>query len=88
LETVPADTIVIQGEEDDVVPLSAVLDWARPQHLPVTVFPACGHFFHGRLTQLQRYIVGLWPAAVQAAAHPAAQASAPAAAQASAHARG
>ena len=65
VENVPADTIVVQGEEDDVVPLSAVLDWARPQQLPVTVFPGCGHFFHGRLTQLQRYIVGLWPAASQ-----------------------
>ena len=62
VETVPADTIVVQGEEDDVVPLSAVLDWARPQQLPITVFPGCGHFFHGRLTQLQRYIVAQWPA--------------------------
>ena len=63
VDIVPADTIVIQGEEDDVVPLSAVLDWARPQQLPITVFPGCGHFFHGRLTQLQRYIVAQWPAA-------------------------
>lgn len=62
LETVPADTIVVQGEEDDVVPLDAVLGWARPQQLPIVVFPGCGHFFHGRLTQLQRYIVGMWQA--------------------------
>ena len=60
VETVPVDTIVVHGEEDDVVPLSAVLDWARPQQLPITVFPGCGHFFHGRLTQLQRYIVAQW----------------------------
>ena len=57
---VPADTIVIHGEEDDVVPLAAVLDWARPQELPVVVFPGCGHFFHGRLPQLQRTIAGMW----------------------------
>ena len=63
LQTVPADTIVIHGEEDDVVPLDAVLAWARPQQLPITVFPGCGHFFHGRLTQLQRVISGMWPAA-------------------------
>jgi alpha/beta superfamily hydrolase len=25
---VPADTLVIHGEEDEVIPLSAVLDWA------------------------------------------------------------
>jgi hypothetical protein len=56
----PADTIVIHGEEDDVVPLAAVLGWARPQELPVVVFPGCGHFFHGRLPQLQRVITGMW----------------------------
>jgi alpha/beta superfamily hydrolase len=57
---VPADTIVIHGEEDDVVPLGDVLAWARPQSLPVTVFPGCGHFFHGRLPQLARVIAGMW----------------------------
>ena len=56
----PEDTIVIHGEEDDVVPLADVLTWARPRQLPVTVFPGCGHFFHGRLPQLQRTITGMW----------------------------
>ena len=60
VESVPADTIVIHGEEDDVVPLADVLDWARPQQLPIVVFPGCGHFFHGRLPQLQRVITGMW----------------------------
>jgi alpha/beta superfamily hydrolase len=57
---VPEDTIVIHGEEDDVVPLAAVLAWARPQQLPVIVFPGCGHFFHGRLPRLQRTISSMW----------------------------
>ena len=57
---VPADTIVVHGEDDDVVPLADVLAWARPQHLPIVVFPDCGHFFHGRLPQLQRTIAGMW----------------------------
>lgn len=48
-ETVPPDTLVVHGERDDVVPLSAVLDWARPQSLPVVVVPGGEHFFHGRL---------------------------------------
>jgi alpha/beta superfamily hydrolase len=60
LDSVPADTVVIHGEHDDIVPLADVLDWARPQALPVLVFPGCGHFFHGRLVQLQRTITGLW----------------------------
>src|SRR5262249_10182399 len=36
---VPADTLVIHGEHDDVVPLAATMDWARPQALPVVVVP-------------------------------------------------
>ena len=46
-------TLVLHGELDDTVPLSAVLDWARPQILPVTVIPAGGHFFHGQLPLLR-----------------------------------
>jgi len=59
-EYVPENTIVIHGEEDDVVALRDVFEWARPQQLPVIVFPGCGHFFHGRLPQLQRTISGMW----------------------------
>jgi alpha/beta superfamily hydrolase len=54
---VPADTLVIHGESDDVVPLLATLDWARPQNLPVIVFPGVGHFFHGQLALLKKVIV-------------------------------
>lgn len=53
-------TLVIHGEADEVVPLSAVLDWARPQHLPVVVMPGVGHFFHGQLPQLRNLIVRSW----------------------------
>jgi len=60
IEAVPPDTIVIHGEEDDVVALADVLAWARPQQLPIVVFPGCGHLFHGRLPQLQRVITGMW----------------------------
>ena len=56
-ETVPADTLVIHGEHDDVVPLAAVLDWARPQSLPVVVVPGGEHFFHGRLNLLAEIVV-------------------------------
>jgi alpha/beta superfamily hydrolase len=57
---VPDDTIVIHGEEDDVVPLADVFAWVRPQALPIVVFPGCGHFFHGRLPQLARVVTSCW----------------------------
>jgi hypothetical protein len=56
VEPVPAGTLVVHGEEDDVVPLSEVLAWARPQKLPVVVLPGAGHFFHGNLVELQRIV--------------------------------
>jgi alpha/beta superfamily hydrolase len=62
LPSVPQDTLVIHGESDDVVPLSATLDWARPQSLPVTVLPGVGHFFHGQLALLKRLVVQAWSA--------------------------
>lgn len=46
-------TLVVHGEQDDTVALTAVLDWARPQALPVTVIPGVEHFFHGRLPLLK-----------------------------------
>jgi alpha/beta superfamily hydrolase len=58
---VPADTLVIQGQADDVVPMAAVLEWARPQSLPVTVVPGAGHFFHGQLPVLKQIVLGAWP---------------------------
>ncbi|MCI4429969.1 MAG: alpha/beta fold hydrolase [Burkholderiales bacterium] len=57
LPRVPADTVVIHGESDEVVPLSATLDWARPQSLPVIVFPGVGHFFHGQLALLKSVVL-------------------------------
>ena len=57
MPAVPPDTIVIHGEIDDVVPLAATLAWARPQSLPVIVFPGVGHFFHGQLALLRNVVV-------------------------------
>ncbi|MES3002116.1 MAG: alpha/beta hydrolase [Pseudomonadota bacterium] len=50
-------TLVIHGEIDDTVELSAVLDWARPQSLPVTVAPGVEHFFHGQLPLLKSLVL-------------------------------
>jgi uncharacterized protein len=53
-------TVVIHGEADEVVPLAATLDWARPQSLPVIVVPGVGHFFHGQLPLLKAIVTGAW----------------------------
>jgi len=50
-------TLVVHGEVDDTVPLASVLDWARPQHLPVTVIPGVAHFFHGQLPLLKAVVL-------------------------------
>jgi uncharacterized protein len=50
-------SLVLHGEMDDTVPLSAAMDWARPQTLPVTVVPGGGHFFHGQLPLLKALVV-------------------------------
>jgi uncharacterized protein len=57
---VAASTLVIHGEVDDVVPLQATLDWARPQGLPVLVLPGVGHYFHGQLTRLRDLVTQAW----------------------------
>jgi alpha/beta superfamily hydrolase len=50
-------TLVLHGELDDTVPLADVLNWARPQTLPVTVIPGVAHFFHGQLPLLRSLVV-------------------------------
>ena len=57
---VPADTIVIHGEEDTTVLLADVLAWAKPQDLPVVVVPGADHFFHRRLHILRAIVQNGW----------------------------
>ncbi|MDO9010474.1 MAG: alpha/beta fold hydrolase [Gallionella sp.] len=54
---VPHTTLLIHGEQDEIIPLADAFDWARPQHLPVVVLPEAGHFFHGRLQQLKQIVL-------------------------------
>jgi len=57
LPSVPPNTIVIHGESDELIRLSDVLDWARPQDLPVFVIPDGDHLFNGKLHHLRNIIV-------------------------------
>jgi len=49
----PKGSVVIHGELDEHVPLSAVLSWARAHDQPVTVIPGADHFFNGKLGMLR-----------------------------------
>lgn len=57
---VPANTILIHGEYDETIPLTAVLDWARPQDLPVIVIPGADHFFHRKLQHIKTFMIEMW----------------------------
>jgi alpha/beta superfamily hydrolase len=57
---VPADTILIHGEVDDTITLTQVLDWARPQDIPVIVIPGADHFFHRKLGHIKNLVIQLW----------------------------
>lgn len=50
--------LLIQGEQDEVVPVAAVREWVdglstRPD---MVLLPDAGHFFHGRLLELRALI--------------------------------
>lgn len=60
IANVPADTILIHGENDDTIPLIDVLDYARPQDIPVIVIPGADHFFHRKLGHIKNWVIALW----------------------------
>ena len=54
---VPANTLLIHGERDETIPLSAVLTWAGENALPVVVIPEADHFFHRKLNHIKDVVV-------------------------------
>jgi alpha/beta superfamily hydrolase len=54
---VPANTLVVHGDMDEVVELQEVLQWARAQNLPIIVLAGAGHFFHGKLIRLKEIVL-------------------------------
>ncbi|EKD71390.1 MAG: hypothetical protein ACD_46C00194G0004 [uncultured bacterium] len=47
--------VLVQGDQDDVVPPEAVYAWAESRIPPPKIirFPEAGHFFHGQLAELR-----------------------------------
>lgn len=56
VDSVPADTLLIHGELDDVVPLQDVFNWARPQDLSVVVVAGADHLFNHKLHHIRHII--------------------------------
>jgi alpha/beta superfamily hydrolase len=56
------DWILAQGESDEVVSASAVMEWQNQQAIKPTFlwFEDTGHFFHGKLTMLNERIKSAW----------------------------
>lgn len=55
----PHPWLIMQGEVDEVVPLSLVLEFAVQSSPPLTVtcFPETSHFFHGKLLDLKAKLI-------------------------------
>lgn len=60
MPAVPANTILIHGEQDETIPLADVFDWLRPQDVPVVVIPGADHFFHRKLQHIKNLMVEMW----------------------------
>lgn len=56
LGSVPTGSVVVHGERDERVALSALLRWADAHAQPVVVVPGADHFFKGRLAMLRAIV--------------------------------
>lgn len=60
VEKVPENTLLIHGEMDEVVPLSDVFEWARPQDLSVVVVTGADHLFNHKLHHIRNIITAVF----------------------------
>lgn len=52
----PGKTIVIHGEDDEIIPLNDAFLWAKEHEQSIIWFPNTGHFFHGKLVNLNNVL--------------------------------
>lgn len=57
----PANTLVIHGENDDIVPIDQVRNWATQHDVTLAVIRDADHFFHKKLPELKQHILQLCP---------------------------
>jgi alpha/beta superfamily hydrolase len=53
---IPNDSLIVHGDDDEVIPLSYAIEWAKKHELPITIVPNAGHFFHGKLLILKQLV--------------------------------
>lgn len=60
------DWLIIQGGADEIVAAGTVVDWRarRAPQARLRLLDGVGHFFHGRLHELQECIRSEWPPAI------------------------
>jgi alpha/beta superfamily hydrolase len=56
VKPVPIDSLIVHGDNDDVIPLENVVAWAKKHNLIYTIVPDAGHFFHGKLLVLKQLV--------------------------------
>jgi len=52
-------TTIIHGDQDEVIPFAAARDYAGRHGIPLIAIAGAGHFFHGRLRELQKHVEAL-----------------------------
>lgn len=55
------DTVVLMGDQDEVVPPAEVISWANQLDLQLVMMPGCSHFFHGHLPDLGQQLAQHFP---------------------------
>ena len=55
-EATSIPTTIIHGDQDEVIPFSAAHDYAGRHGIPLIAIAGTGHFFHGRLRELQNHV--------------------------------
>ncbi len=52
-EATSMPTTILHGSEDEVIPFAAAREYAEAHAIPLIAIEGAGHFFHGRLRELQ-----------------------------------
>jgi hypothetical protein len=58
-EATDLPTTILHGDADEVIPYIAARAYAKRHGIPLITLAGAGHFFHGRLRELQTHVEAL-----------------------------